>query len=104
MVGLRPRLQVCEQGLRHPPTLSRGPAEGSTLSSFLKLFHTWTSTHGEGNALVTDDSIRVVGRERAELDSDHGKENVNQSIAVRTGLVKGIEKDKTVLDMVVTAG
>ena len=29
---------------------------------------------------------------------------MNQSIAVCTGLVKGIEKDKTLLDMVITTG
>ena len=61
-------------------------------------------THEAGNALVTDYPIRVVGRERAELDSIHGREKVNQSIAVWTGLVKGIDKDKTLLDMVITAG
>ena len=72
-----------------PPTLSRGPAEGSrapvpvcsgdrsTLSNFLKLFQTWTLTHIAGNELVTDEPIRVVGRETAELDSAHGREKVN---------------------------
>ena len=65
------------------PTLPREPAEGSrapvpvyfgnrnTLSIFLKLFQTWTLTCEAKNALVTDDSIRVVGRERAEPDSTH---------------------------------
>ena len=94
------------------PALSRGPAEGSrarvpvysgdrsTLSNFEKLIQTWTLLHEAGNAIVTEDPIRVVGRERAELDSTHGRENLNQSIAVWTGLVKRIEKDKTLLDMV----
>ena len=98
------------------PTLPRGPAEGSratvpvysgdrtTLSNILKLFQTWTLTHEAGNALVTDDPIRVVDRERAELDSNHRREKVNQSIAVWTGLVKVIEKYKTLLDMVIAAG
>ena len=76
----------------------------STLSNFLKLFQTWTLTHEAGKALVADESIRVVGRERAELDNAHGRKKVSQSIAVWTGLVKGIEKDKTLLDMVITAG
>ena len=97
-------------------TLSCGHAEGSrapvpvysgdrsTLSNFLKLFQTWTLSHEVGNALVTDEPIRVVGRERADLDRAHGREKVNQSIAVWTGLVKGIEKDKTLVSMVITAG
>ena len=97
-------------------TLSRGPAESSrapvpvysgdrvTLSNFLKLIQTGILTHEAGNALVTDEPIRVVGRERAKLDSAHEREKVNQSIAVWTGLVKGIEKDRTLLDMVITAG
>ena len=86
------------------PILSRGPAEGSrapvpvysgdrsTLCNFLKRFQTWTLTHDAGNAFVTSEPIRVVGRERAELDSAHGREKVNQSIAVWEGPVKGIEK------------
>ena len=99
-----------------PPTLSREPAKGSrtpmpvysgdrsTLSNFLKRFQTWTMAHNAGNASVTSEPIRVVGKERAELDSVHGREKVNQSIAVWTGLVKGIERGKTLLDMVTTAG
>ena len=110
------RLQTEVTSLRISPTLSRVPTEGSrapvpvycgdrtTLPNFLKLFQTWTLSHVAGNALVTDDPVRVVGHERSELESIHGKEKVNQSIAVWTGLVKGTEKDKTLLDMVITAG
>ena len=76
----------------------------STLSNYLKLFQTWTSSYAAGNVLVTEVPIRVVGNERPELESIHGREKVNQSIAVWTGLMKGIEKDKTLLDMVITAG
>ena len=75
-----------------------------TLSNYLKLFQTWTSSYAAGNVLVTEVPVRVVGNERPELESIHGREKVNQSIAVWTGLVKGIEKDKTFLDMVITAG
>ena len=53
---------------------------------------------------MTEVPVRVVGNERPELGSIHGREKVNQSIAVWTGLVKGIEKDKTLLAMVITAG
>ena len=59
--------------------------------------------HEAENALVTEDPVRVVGHERSELQSTHGREKVNQSIAVWTGLVKGIEKDKTLLDMLIIA-
>ena len=76
----------------------------STLSNYLKLFQTWTSSYAAGNVLVTEVPVRVVGNERPELESIRGREKVNQSIAVWTGLVKGIEKDKTLLDMVITAG
>ena len=61
-------------------------------------------THEAGNALVNNEPIRVVGREQAELDGAHGRDKINQSIAVWTGLVKGIEKDKALLDVVITAG
>ena len=76
----------------------------STLSNYLKLFQRWTSSYEAGNVLVTEVPVRVVGHERPGLENIHGREKVNQSIAVWTGLVKGIEKDKTLLDMVITAG
>ena len=70
------------------------------LSGFLEL----RGADGRLNVLVTELPVRVVGNERPELESIRGREKVNQSIAVWTGLVKGIEKDKTLLDMVITAG
>ena len=70
------------------------------LSGFLEL----RGAVGRLNVLVTELPVRVVGNERPELESIRGREKVNQSIAVWTGLVKGIEKDKTLLDMVITAG
>ena len=76
----------------------------STLSNFLKLFQTWTMAHETENALVTSKPIRIVGKERIELDIVHEREKVSQSIAVWTGLVKGIGEYKTLLDMVITAG
>ena len=76
----------------------------STLSNYLKLFQTWTSSYAAGDVLVTEIPVRVVGNERPELESIHGREKVNQSIAVWTGLLKGVEKDNTFLDMVITAG
>ena len=53
---------------------------------------------------MTNIPVIVVGNEGPELENNHGREKVNQYIAVWTGLVKGIEKDKTLLDMVITAG
>ena len=98
------------------PTLSRGPAEGSrapvsvysgersTMSNFLRHFQTWILLHEAGNALVREDPVRVVSHERSELESTYGREKANQSIAVWRRLVKGVEKYKTLLDMVITAG
>ena len=98
------------------PNLSRGPVEGSklpvpiysgdrsTLPNFLKLFETCTLARDAENVLVTSEPIRVVGKERVALDNAHGREKVNQSIAVWTGLVKGIERDQTLLDMAIIAG
>ena len=76
----------------------------STLSNYLKLFQTWTSSYAAGNVHATEVPVRVVGNERPELESIHGREKANQSITIWTGLVKGIEKDKTLLHMVITAG
>ena len=60
--------------------------------------------HVAGNAPVTEDPVRVVGHERSGLEITHGREKADQSIAVWTGLVKGVENDKTLLDIVITAG
>ena len=57
----------------------------------------------QGIALVTEDPVRVVGHERSELESTHGREKVNQSIWTRL-VNEGIEKCKALLDMVITAG
>ena len=62
-----------------PPVYS---GDRSTLSNYLKLFQTWTSSYAAGNVLVTEVPVRVVGNERPEVESIHGREKVNQSIAV----------------------
>ena len=46
----------------------------------------------------------MVGRDWDELDSAHGRENLNQSIAVWRALENQIVQDKTLLDMAITAG
>ena len=65
-------------------TLSRGPAKSSRLP------------------------VSIYSGDRSTLpnflDNAHGREKVNQSIAVWIALVKGIEQDKTLLDMIITAG
>ena len=106
MVDFRPRLIVCEQGtiFPQPSQVSVLSGDCSTLSSFIRLFQTWTLLHEAGNAPVTEDPVRVVSHERSGLEITHGREKADQSIAVWTGLVKGVEKDKTLLDMVITAG
>ena len=45
----------------------------STLSNYLKLFQTWTSSYAAGNVLVTEVLVRVVGNERPELESIHAE-------------------------------
>ena len=54
--------------------------------------------------IVTSEPIRVVGNDWVELGNAHRREKVNTYVAVWTGLVNGIERDKTLLDMVITAG
>ena len=76
----------------------------SALPNFLKLFQTWTFTHDAEKAIVTNEPVRVVGEDRDELDNAHGEEKVNQSLVVWIALVKGIERDKIILDMIITAG
>ena len=108
MTNLRTRVDISSTHSRGIAS-SRAPVpaysgDRSTLSNYLKLFQTWTSSYAAGNVLATEVPARVVGHERPELESIHDKEKVNQSNAVWTGLVKGIEKDKSLLDMVVTTG
>ena len=101
-VDISSTLSRANESSRAPVPVYSG--DRGTLSNYLKLFQTWTSSYAAGDVLVTEVPVRVVGNERPELENIHGREKVNQSIAVWTGLVKGIEKDKTLLDMVITAG
>ena len=101
-VDISSTLSRANEGSRAPVPAYSG--DRSTLSNYLKLFQTWTPSYAAGNVLVTKVPVIVVGNERPELENIHGREKVNQSIAVWTGLVKVIEKDKTLLDMVITAG
>ena len=101
-VDISSTLSRANEGSRAPVPVYSG--DRSTLSNYLKLFQTWTSSYAAGNVLVTEVPVRVIENERPELKNICAREKVNQSIAVWTGLVKGIEKDKTLLDMVITAG
>ena len=100
-VDISSTLSRANESSRAPVPVYSG--DRSTLSNYLKLFQTWTSSYVVGNVLVTEVPVRVVGHDRPEQE-DIGREKFNQSIVVWTGLVKGIEKDKTLLDMVITAG
>ena len=71
------------------PTLSRGIessrapvpvyfGDRSTLSDYLKIFQTSTkSYYTAGNVVVTEVPVRVVGHERPQLESIHGREKVS---------------------------
>ena len=100
-VDISSTLSRANESSRAPVPVYSG--DRSTLTNYLKLFQTWTSSYAAGNVLVTEVPVRVVGHERPELENNHGREKVNQSISVWTGLVKGIDKDKTLLDMMITA-
>ena len=54
--------------------------------------------------LLVNQSVLLSVKEWIELDNAHGREKVSKSIVVWTRLVKGIQRDKTLLDMVITAG
>ena len=100
---LQPEMTNLQARVDISPTLSRGiegsrapvpvfSGDRSTLSNYLKLFQTWTWSYEAGNVLVTEVPVRVVGHEHREPESIHGREKLNQPIAVWAGLVKGIEK------------
>ena len=72
----------------------------STSPNFLKLFRTWTKGHGTESALIREESIHVVEKERSELGERHGSESVSKAIAVWSGLVKAIKKDSTLSDII----
>ena len=94
-VDMSSTLSYANEGSRAAVPVYSG--DRSTLSNYLKLFQTWNSSYAAGKVLVPEVPVRVEGNERPELESIHGREKVSQSIAVWTGLVKGIEKDETLL-------
>ena len=65
-IEISPTLSLGLEGSRAPVPVYSG--DRSTLSNFLKIFQTWTSSYEAGNALITADPVRVVGDERSELE------------------------------------
>ena len=71
------------------PSLSRGPdgssrlpvpidyGDRNTLLNFLKLFRTWTLAHDAKNAIAAYELVRVVGKNRDDLDNAHRRQKVN---------------------------
>ena len=75
----------------------------SELGDFLKLFETWCLSQGCEKALSADESVKMVGVERAELENNHDRNLIQQSMSAWSGLVKALERDAALLNMVIDA-
>ena len=78
--------------------------ERSSLSRFLKQFHTWALSSRSEDALSNSRPVILTGdKSRRELEIEYGRQIVAQSLTVWNGLTKAIEKDKSVAEIVVRA-
>ena len=78
--------------------------ERSSLSRFLKQFHTWALSSRSQDALSNSRPVILTrGRSRRELEIEYGTQIVAQSLTVWNGLTKAVEKDKSVAEIVVRA-
>ena len=78
--------------------------ERSSLSRFLKQFHTWALPSRSEDALSNSRPVILTGDEsRTELEIEYGRQIVAQSLTVWNGLTKAVEKDKSVAQIVVRA-
>ena len=78
--------------------------ERSTLSRFLNLFFTWALSHKSEDALSYSlPIIMTTKKSRSELEVEYGRRNVEQLLVVWSALMKAVEKDKTIADIVAEA-
>ena len=78
--------------------------ERSSLSRFLKQFHTWALSSRSEDALTNSRPVILTGdKSRRELEIKYGRQIVAQSLTVWNGLTKAVEKDKSVAEIVVRA-
>ena len=78
--------------------------ERSSLSRFLKPFHTWALSSRSEDALSNSRPVILTGdKTRRELEIEYGRQIVAQSLTVWNGLTKAVEKDKSVAEIVVRA-
>ena len=76
----------------------------SSLSRFLKQFHTWALSSRSEDALTNSRPVILTGeKSRRELEIEYGRQIVAQSLTVWNGLTKAVEKDKSVPEIVVRA-
>ena len=78
--------------------------ERSSLSRVLKQFHTWALSSRSEDALSNSRPVILTGdKSRRELEIEYGRQIVAQSLTVWNGLIKAVEKDKSVAEIVVRA-
>ena len=78
--------------------------ERSSLSRFLKQFHTSALSSRSEDALSNSRPVILTGdKSRRELEIEYGRQIVAQSLTVWNGLTKSVEKDKSVAEIVVRA-
>ena len=78
--------------------------ERSSLSRFLKQFHTWVLSSRSEDALSNSRPVILTGdKSRRELEIEYGRQIVAQSLTAWSGLTKAVEKGKSIADIVVRA-
>ena len=78
--------------------------ERSSLSRFLKQFHTWALSPRSEDALSNSRPVILTGdKSRRELEIEYGRQIVAQSLTVWNGPTKAVEKDNSVAEIVVRA-
>ena len=100
--GLTPLLSQNQQAGTFPIPVYSG--ERSSLSRFLKQFHTWALSSRSEDALNNSRPVILTGdKSRRELEIEYGRQIVAQSLTVWNGLTKAVAKDKSIADIVVRA-
>ena len=100
--GSTPLLSQNQQAETFPIPMYSG--ERSSLSRFLKQFHTWALSSRSEDALSNSRPVILTGdKSRRELEIEYGRQIVAQSLTVWNGLTKAVEKDKSIADIVVRA-
>lgn len=74
------------------------------INYFLKLFRPWCHSQNCDNALFANESMKMIGVEREEIEHRNYRSLLEQCLTPWSGLMKSLERDEALLNMLISEG